>query len=96
MGLSHEHRPQATPNLPAASQETTADWEIVPDTEMKHRKRANVVAALHKSASKIYQPDRTAEPSDLKPTRRSARIKKMGIKQPTENFSRLSFSSKGY
>jgi transcriptional regulator with GAF, ATPase, and Fis domain len=85
MDLIHDPRPEAIPNLATTDEETTADWEIVPETEMRQRERANVLAALRNSNWKIYGQGGAAELLGLKPTTLTARIKKMGIKRSGEN-----------
>ena len=55
------------------------DEKILTHIEMKERERENILAALRKSAWKIYGAGGAAELLGTKPTTLTARIKKMGI-----------------
>ena len=54
--------------------------EVIPEKEMKSRKRENVAAALKLSKGRIYGPGGAAELLGISPTTLSARVKKFGLK----------------
>jgi transcriptional regulator with GAF, ATPase, and Fis domain len=53
--------------------------EIVPDSEMKRRERANIQAALQRCAWKVYGPEGAAKLLDLRPTTLVSRMKKLRL-----------------
>ena len=63
--------------------EPTASVEVVSDTEMRRRERANMKAALEKSHWKIYGADGAAALLGLKPTTLATRLRAMGIERPS-------------
>ena len=56
--------------------------EVVPEVEVRHRERQNILTALRKTGWKIYGPGGAAELLGLKPTTLASRIKKMNLKRP--------------
>ncbi len=57
--------------------------EVVPESEMKRRERANMMAALGRAGGKIYGPNGAAALLGIKPTTLAARLKTMGLKGGT-------------
>jgi formate hydrogenlyase transcriptional activator len=71
--------------LPDPSNPTHEDQpghEIYTETEMQHRMRENLNAALHQTGWKIRGSDGAAELLGVKPTTLLARMKKMGLNRP--------------
>jgi transcriptional regulator with GAF, ATPase, and Fis domain len=58
------------------------DLRIATATEMKHRERLNVAAALRQSGGRIHGADGAAVLLGMKPTTLTARIKRLGLKKP--------------
>lgn len=56
--------------------------EVVPDAEIRHRDRQNMLAALWQTNGKIYGRGGAAELLGVKPTTLASRIKKMDLKRP--------------
>ena len=56
--------------------------DVLPDAEMKHRERDNILTALQRTGWKIYGPNGAAELLDIKPTTLASRIKRLGLKRP--------------
>jgi transcriptional regulator with GAF, ATPase, and Fis domain len=75
--------PQSGTSVPPQSGAATmpADPAVIPDTEIKRRERANIIAALRRSNGRIYGRGGAAQLLGVKPTTLSARVKKLGIKQ---------------
>lgn len=63
--------------------ESNEEWGVIPESDMRHRERQNILAALKKSNWKIYGAGGAAKLLGIKPTTLSSRIKKMKIKKPT-------------
>ena len=78
--------PRITAPAPAAAAavEAGAEPAILSDVELRQRERDNMLAALNKTAWKIHGPGGTAELLGLKPTTLISRIKKLGLKKPSE------------
>lgn len=52
---------------------------VVPDAEMKHRERENILAALNQTNWQVHGPGGAAEVLGLRPTTLASRIKRMGL-----------------
>jgi len=73
----------AQPESPATAEPASAEGnEIVTEGEIRRRERENIVAALRQSNGRIYGPGGAAQLLGMKPTTLSARIKKLGLKNP--------------
>ncbi len=55
------------------------DSRVLPDSEMKHRERENILAALKRSNGKIYGPGGAADLLGMRPSTLSTRVKKLGL-----------------
>jgi transcriptional regulator with GAF, ATPase, and Fis domain len=62
-----------------------AEPEYLTDSEMRSRKRENLLAVLQKTGWKIKGVDGAAELLGVKPTTLMSRIEKMGLKRPQES-----------
>ena len=56
--------------------------DVIPESEMRHLERENLVAALRRSNWRIYGPGGAADLLGVKPTTLSSRIHKMGLQRP--------------
>jgi len=70
---------------PAGTQ--AEDAEVLTETEMRRRVRANVVAALRVTGWRVYGEDGAARLLGIKATTLASRMKNLGIKKP-ENHAR--------
>lgn len=62
--------------------DTEVSVEVVPESEMRRRGRANLLAALEQTQWKIYGANGAAAVLELKPTTLATRMRAMGIKRP--------------
>ena len=56
--------------------------EVIPESEMRRKERANLIAALESSGWRVYGSGGAAERLGIKPSTLASRIKKMGIVKP--------------
>jgi len=63
---------------PNASRSTQV--EVLSDTQMSHRQRENIVAALQRAGGKVYGPGGAAALLGVKPTTLASRIKRLGLR----------------
>jgi transcriptional regulator with GAF, ATPase, and Fis domain len=59
-----------------------AEPEYLTESEMRHRERENLFAALQKAGWKIKGADGAAELLGVKPTTLISRMEKLGLKRP--------------
>ncbi len=66
----------------SAHPSTNLDEEVIPEAELRHRERENLLAALRRSDWRISGPGGAAELLGVRPTTLSSRIKKLGFERP--------------
>lgn len=69
---------------PDKSKEANADSDIdvIPEADLRHRERENLLTALRHTNWRIYGPGGAADLLGVKPTTLSSRVKKMGLDRP--------------
>jgi transcriptional regulator with GAF, ATPase, and Fis domain len=88
-GVLHFDLPVGDPHnpvfLPIDASADSGQSTILNEVELRLRERQNLAAALDKSRWKIHGRDGAAELLGLKPTTLVSRIKKLGLKRPSQN-----------
>ena len=75
----------ATPSSsvrPTPAPSPSAKGKVIPDLEMRHRERENILVALQHTEWKVYGTGGAAKLLGVQPTTLLSRIKKMGIQKP--------------